>query len=113
MTYERVKDWWAKDLPVMKGQYNFDELRIIYYRERIAAFEAFKAGSLDYWRENSAKGWATEYEFDAVKKSYRTKAKLVHPDLRPGDEDAAKAFQALQLAYEVLRQGEERREWKG
>jgi hypothetical protein len=52
-------------------------------------------------------------DFDAVKKSYRAKAKLVHPDVRPGDDDAAKAFQALQLAYEVLRQGEERREWKG
>lgn len=70
ITYERVKDWWAKDLPVMKGQFNFDELRIIYYRERITAFEAFKAGNLDYWRENSAKGWATEYEFDAVKKGW-------------------------------------------
>ena len=52
-------------------------------------------------------------DFEAIKKSYRTKAKLVHPDLRPGDADAAKAFQALQLAYEVLRQAEERREWKG
>jgi len=52
-------------------------------------------------------------DFEAIKKSYRAKAKLVHPDLRPGDEDAAKAFQALQLAYEVLRQSEERREWKG
>lgn len=52
-------------------------------------------------------------DFDAIKKAWRAKAKLVHPDLRPGDEDAAKAFQALQLAYDVLRQGEERREWKG
>ena len=52
-------------------------------------------------------------DFDAVKKAYRAKAKIVHPDLRPGDADAAKAFQALQLAYEVLRAGEERREWKG
>jgi DnaJ domain len=52
-------------------------------------------------------------DFAAIKVSYRTKAKLVHPDVRPGDDDAAKAFQALQLAYEVLRQGEERREWKG
>ncbi len=50
-------------------------------------------------------------DFDAIKKAYRAKAKLVHPDLRPGDADAAKAFQALQLAYEVLRQAEERREW--
>ena len=52
-------------------------------------------------------------EFDAVKKAWRTKAKLVHPDVRPGDEDAAKAFQALQLAYEVLRAAEERRLWQG
>ncbi len=52
-------------------------------------------------------------DFDAVKKAWRAKAKLVHPDLRPGDQDAAKAFQALQLAYEVLRQAEERREWAG
>jgi hypothetical protein len=52
-------------------------------------------------------------DFDAVKKAWRTKAKLVHPDVRPGDADAAKAFQALQLAYEVLRAAEERREWKG
>ncbi len=51
--------------------------------------------------------------FDDVKKAWRAKAKEVHPDVRPGDEEAAKAFQAYQLAYEVLRQAEERREWKG
>ena len=52
-------------------------------------------------------------DFDAIKKSYRAKAKVVHPDVRPNDDDAAKAFHALQLAYEVLRAAEERREWKG
>ena len=52
-------------------------------------------------------------DFEAVKKAWRTKAKIVHPDVRPGDEDAAKAFQAIQVAYEVLRQAEERREWTG
>ncbi len=51
--------------------------------------------------------------FEEVKKAWRAKAKEVHPDVRPGDEEAAKAFQAFQLAYEVLRQAEERREWKG
>ncbi len=54
-----------------------------------------------------------DVDFEAVKKAWRTKAKLVHPDVRPGDADAAKAFQALQLAYEVLRAAEERRAWKG
>ncbi len=52
-------------------------------------------------------------DFEAVKKAWQAMAKVVHPDVRPGDGDAAKAFQALQLAYEVLRAAEERREWKG
>ena len=66
ITYERVKDWWAKDLPVAKGQWNFDELKFVYFRDRVPAFEAFKSGQLDYWPENSAKAWATAYDFDAV-----------------------------------------------
>ena len=45
ITYERVKDWWAKDLPVAKGQWNFDEIRFVYFRDRVPAFEAFKAGA--------------------------------------------------------------------
>lgn len=51
--------------------------------------------------------------FDDVKKAWRAKAKEVHPDVRPNDADAAKAFHAFQLAYDVLRQAQERREWKG
>jgi microcin C transport system substrate-binding protein len=68
ITYERVKDWWAKDLPVAKGQWNFDEFKFVYFRDRVPAFEAFKSGQLDYWPENSAKSWATAYDFDAVKR---------------------------------------------
>lgn len=52
-------------------------------------------------------------DFDAVRKAWRAKAKEVHPDVRPGDAEAAAEFQKLQLAYEVLRAAEERREWKG
>ena len=52
-------------------------------------------------------------EFAEIKKAFRAKAKEVHPDVKPGDEEAAKQFQAVSLAYEVLKQGEERREWKG
>lgn len=58
-------------------------------------------------------GLDTDADFDAIRKAWRGKAKEVHPDVRPGDAEAAKAFQALQLAYEVLRAAEERREWKG
>jgi microcin C transport system substrate-binding protein len=68
ITYERVQDWWAKDLPVMRGQYNFDEIQYVYFRDRTPGFESFKAGSLDYWTETSAKSWATEFEFEALKK---------------------------------------------
>lgn len=52
-------------------------------------------------------------DFDAIRKAWRTKAKAVHPDVRPNDPEAAKAFQTYQLAYEVLRAAEERREWRG
>ena len=52
-------------------------------------------------------------EFAAVKKAFRSKAKEVHPDVKPGDADAAAEFQKYSLAYEVLKSAEERREWKG
>lgn len=55
----------------------------------------------------------TDADFEAIKKAWRAKAKEVHPDVRPGDDDAAKAFQSFQLAYEVLRSAEERREYRG
>lgn len=69
--------------------------------------------SADEMRALELLGLEADADFDAVKKAWRTKAKMVHPDVRPGDEEAAKAFQALQLAYEVLRQSEERRVWYG
>ena len=58
-------------------------------------------------------GLETDADFETVKKAWRARAKEVHPDVRPGDAEAAKAFQAFQVAYEVLRQAEERRTWKG
>jgi microcin C transport system substrate-binding protein len=68
ITYERVKDWWAKDLPASRGQWNFDEAKFVYYLNKISAFEDFKAGNLEYWTEASAKDWATGFDFDAVKR---------------------------------------------
>jgi microcin C transport system substrate-binding protein len=64
--YERVKDWWANDLPVSRGFYNFDTRRIDYYRDNTVALEALKAGQFDYWLETSAKNWATAYNIGAV-----------------------------------------------
>ncbi len=67
IVYERVKDYWAKDLPVMRGQYNFDQIRFDSYRDDVPAFEAFKAGEINILQENSAKKWATEYIFPAAR----------------------------------------------
>ena len=64
--YSRVKDYWAKDLLVNKGQYNFDTLIYDYYKDSNVLLEAFKVGEYDYRREYNAKRWQTNYEFDAV-----------------------------------------------
>ena len=68
ITYERVKDYWAADLPIKKGLNNFDEVRFEYYRDPTVMFEAFKAGQIDFRSENSAKRWVTEYDFPAIEK---------------------------------------------
>ncbi len=65
--YERVKDWWAKDLPVTRGYYNFDTITVDYYRDMSVSLEAFKAGQFDFNLEYSAKDWATGYEGPALR----------------------------------------------
>lgn len=64
ISYERVKDYWAADLPVRQGRFNFDLIRIDYYTDETVSLEAFKAGEYDYRREMSAKNWATAYSGD-------------------------------------------------
>jgi microcin C transport system substrate-binding protein len=64
--YERVKDWWGKDLAVNRGFYNFDNLLIDYYRDGTVALEALKAGQFDFWLETSAKNWASAYNIPQV-----------------------------------------------
>jgi microcin C transport system substrate-binding protein len=65
--YERVADWWGKDLPVSRGFYNFDAITVDYYLDNTVALEAFKAGQFDYWLEMSAKNWATAYNTPALR----------------------------------------------
>jgi microcin C transport system substrate-binding protein len=65
--YKRVKDYWAKDLFVNKGQYNFDTLIYDYYKDSTVLLEAFKVGDYDYRREYNAKRWQTNYAFEATK----------------------------------------------
>lgn len=76
ITYERVKDYWAKDLPVKVGSDNFDQIRFDYYGDPTIAFEAFKGDRVDFRLENSAKNWATGYDIPPVKDGRITLEKL-------------------------------------
>jgi microcin C transport system substrate-binding protein len=67
MTLKLVKDWWAKDLPVNRGRYNYDTIRYDFYRDLTVQLEAFLAGRYDFRLENMAKNWALEYNTPAVK----------------------------------------------
>jgi len=67
VSFKRRDDYWAKDLPVNRGRFNFDELRFEYYRDRTAALESFKAGAFDLREEFTARDWATGYDIAAVK----------------------------------------------
>ncbi len=77
LVYERVHDWWAKDLPVSRGLYNFDTLHIDYYRDMSVALEAFKAGQFDFNLEYSAKDWATGYNSPALRNG-----KIIKKDIK-------------------------------
>lgn len=80
--YERVDDYWARDLPFAKGLNHFARIRIEFYSERIAAFEAFKKGNVQWREEFTSKVWATEYNFPAVKQK-KVVQKLFPDELRP------------------------------
>jgi microcin C transport system substrate-binding protein len=65
--YNRVKDWWAADLPVNRGSYNFDIVRYEFYRDRDVAFEGFTGKNYLFREELTARIWATRYDFPAAK----------------------------------------------
>ena len=75
--YARDPSYWGARLPVNLGQNNFDRLRFEYYRERQVAFEAFKAGAINYHEEFTSRFWATSYDFPAVNDG-RIKKEVLH-----------------------------------
>jgi len=79
--YERVKDWWGAELPVARGQYNFDVVRYEYYRDGEIAFEGFSAKSYLFREELVARVWSTRYDFPAVREG-RVKRDVI-PDHTP------------------------------
>ena len=76
LVLERDPNYWAKDLPISRGLYNFDEIRIDYYRDATAMFEAFKAGLIDYRVEDDTTRWRNEYDFPAAKDGRIIKAAI-------------------------------------
>ncbi|WP_410480796.1 extracellular solute-binding protein [Pseudomonas plecoglossicida] len=85
--YERVKDYWAKDLPINRGFYNFDVMTFDAYRDTTVALEALKAGAFDYALEVSAKNWATAYNVPAVREG-----RLIKEELPNGNPTGMQGF---------------------
>ncbi|MEH2550284.1 microcin C transport system substrate-binding protein [Bradyrhizobium sp. AZCC 2262] len=79
--FDRVKDWWGADLPVSRGLFNFDTVRLEFYRDRDVAFEGFTGKNYLYREEFTARIWATRYDFPAIKDG-RVKREVV-PDQAP------------------------------
>ncbi|TDS95999.1 microcin C transport system substrate-binding protein [Rahnella sp. BIGb0236] len=74
VTYSRVTDYWAANLPVNRGRYNFDTIRYDYYLDDNVALEAFKSGAFDFRMESSPKNWATQYQGGNFSKNFIVKA---------------------------------------
>lgn len=81
VAYERRADYWAKELPVNRGRFNFDEVRYEYYRDRTLELESLKAGNYHFREEFTSRDWATGYNTDAVKDGRLVRATI--PDERP------------------------------
>lgn len=78
ISYEREKNYWAKDLPVNRGRYNFDEIIFDYYRDNSVLVEAFKAQKYDMRQENIARNWANSYNIEAIKNGQIIKREITH-----------------------------------
>ncbi len=89
IVFERVADYWGKDLPVNRGRANFDTIRIDVYRERQAGFEAFKKGDVTFRQEFTSRVWATGYDFPAL-----TDGKVVKREF-PDEKNASMQAWAL------------------
>jgi microcin C transport system substrate-binding protein len=83
--YDRVKDWWGADLPIARGQNNFDTVRFEFFRDRDVGFEAFTAKGYLCREEFTARTWATRYDFPALKDG-RVKQAILPDDTPSGGQ---------------------------
>lgn len=78
LVFQRVRDYWGKDLPINRGKYNVDRLEVEFYRDNNVAFEAFKAGEFDIYLDHKASNWANAYDFPAVTSGAVIKRAIEH-----------------------------------
>ena len=104
LTLERVPDYWGRDTPTRKGQFNFDRIRTEYYRDPTVAFEAFKAGQSDLRRENASKVWSTGYGFPAVKQGLVIRS-VLSQHLPTGMQGFAMNTRRPMFANRMVREG--------
>ena len=83
ISYKRNPNYWAKDLPVNRGKYNFDRLKFVYYRNMDVGFEGFKSGQYTVHQEYTARKWVTEYNFSAIKDKMVVKYNFNHENPIP------------------------------
>jgi microcin C transport system substrate-binding protein len=100
---ERVEDYWGAGLPTQIGQNNFDEMRFEFFRDNLVALEAFKADQADWIVENSAKQWATAYDFPAIAEKH-----VVKQEFPISDSSRMQAF-VLNLRREQFKDARLRR----
>ena len=83
VVFERVGDYWAQDLPVNRGRYNFDKVIFEFYRDADVGFESFKSGGYDLHYTYSSKRWATAFNFAAMNDGRVLRAEVPHRIPRP------------------------------
>ncbi|MEZ5816690.1 MAG: extracellular solute-binding protein [Hyphomicrobiaceae bacterium] len=110
LTFERNPNWWARNKPTTRGRYNFDKIRLEYFRDQTTLFEAFKSGEIDIRSEDDAGRWADGYDFPAARDGRIVRAELptgwpagmtalVFNTRRPAFADA-RVRRALLLAFD-------------
>lgn len=87
ITYRRNPDYWGRDLPINRGRHNFDVIRVEYFADGAAAFEAFKTAEYTFRAENNSRQWATGYDFPAV-----TRGHVIREDLPVGSPPTPTGF---------------------
>jgi peptide/nickel transport system substrate-binding protein len=78
ITYRRNPDWWGADLPVNRGQWNFDTIRYDYFSNPVAVFESVKSGAITAYREDNLAKWASRYDFPAIVSGDMVKLEVPH-----------------------------------